>query len=652
MCGLAGFAFPKNSPSPLPDFKTALKDLKHRGPDDEGFLAFNTFAPTPIAKEISANYQDANLFLLFRRLSIIDLSPAGHQPMLSENGRFALVFNGEIYNFKELRRELMDLNVAFHSDSDSEVLLNAWMQWGSECLPRLIGMFSFAIYDALNQKIILARDAFGIKPLFYFLNDNKLAFASEINALKTLLPNIKLSPNDQSAYDYLVWGSYDSNENSFYKEINQVPPAHFLEVSLKESFSVTLTNWWFPSIKVNPSISFEEATSTLRNLFLESVRLHLRSDVPLGAALSGGIDSSAIVCAMRYLEPELPIHTFSFIAENESISEEKWVDRVNEFVDAIPHKIKIVSSDLQKDIDNILRAQGEPFGSTSIYAQFRIYEEAKKNGIIVMLDGQGADELLAGYSGYPAERLKSLKEEGRYGQIISFLFHWSKWPERGLKNAVIQFIGLVTPVFLKNMAHQWNGKNPCPSWLNEPFLKNSGVRRVNPEKVPRKKENIGRRVPETLRHVMLKGNLISLLRHADRNSMHWSVESRVPFLTIPMAEFLLSLPESFLIDQKGRTKSVFREAMRGIVPDEILDRKDKIGFATPEKKWLLSEDFNLLNKLNSLYDLPFIHKVGVEKYIDDLKRGKRNFDFTGWRLLNFSKWTEKNISMNHVNQKG
>jgi len=544
MCGLAGFAFPENSPSPLPDVKSALKDLMHRGPDDEGFLAFNTCASTPIATEISANYQDANLFLLFRRLSIIDLSPAGHQPMLSENGRFALVFNGEIYNFKELRRELMDLNVAFHSDSDSEVLLKAWMQWGSECLHRLIGMFSFAVYDALNQKITLVRDAFGIKPLFYFLNDHKLAFASEIKALKTLLPNIKLSPNAQSAYDYLVWGSYDSNENSFYKEINQVPPAHYLEVSLKESFSVTLTNWWFPSIKVNHSISFEEATAKLRNLFLESVKLHLRSDVPLGAALSGGIDSSAIVCAMRYLEPDLPIHTFSFIAENESISEEKWVDRVNEFVGAIPHKIKIDSSDLQKDIDNILRAQGEPFGSTSIYAQFRIYEEAKKNGIIVMLDGQGADELLAGYSGYQAERLTSLKEEGRYGQIISFLFHWSKWPDRGLKNAFIQFIGLVTPAFLKNIAHQWNGKNPSPSWLDEPFLKKSGVRRINPGKVPQKKENIGRRVPETLRHVMLKGNLISLLRHADRNSMHWSVESRVPFLTIPMAKFLLTLPES------------------------------------------------------------------------------------------------------------
>ena len=641
MCGLAGFAFPENSPTPLPDFKSVLNDLSHRGPDDEGFLAFNTLAPTPIATEISANYQDANLFLLFRRLSIIDLSPAGHQPMLSENGRFALVFNGEIYNFKELKRELMDLNVAFHSDSDSEVLLKAWMQWGSECLPRLIGMFSFAIYDALNQKIILARDAFGIKPLFYFLNENKLAFASEINALKTLLPNIKLSPNDQSAYDYLVWGSYDSNENSFYKEINQVPPAHFLEVSLKESFSVTLTNWWFPSIKVNHSISFKEATSTLRNLFLESVKLHLRSDVPLGAALSGGIDSSAIVCAMRYLEPDLPIHTFSFIAENESISEEKWVDNVNEFVGAIPHKIKIDSSDLQKDIDNILRAQGEPFGSTSIYAQFRIYQEAKKNGVIVMLDGQGADELLAGYSGYPAERLTSLKEEGRYGQIISFLFHWSKWPERGLKNAVIQFIGLVTPAFLKNMAHQWNGKNPSPSWLNEPFLNNSGVRRVNPEKVPRKKENIGRRVPETLRHVMLKGNLISLLRHADRNSMHWSVESRVPFLTIPMANFLLSLPEHYLIDQKGRTKSIFREAMRGIVPDEILDRKNKIGFATPEKDWLYANDFDLKNQLSHLYKLPFIKEEELKSTIRDIQTGKKKFDFLSWRLLNFSRWAKE-----------
>jgi asparagine synthase (glutamine-hydrolysing) len=209
MCGIAGFAFPENISAPLPDVKSALMDLSHRGPDDEGFLAFNTLVPTPITSDISANYQDANLFLLFRRLSIIDLSPAGHQPMVSENGRFALVFNGEIYNFKELRRELINLNVTFHSDSDSEVLLNAWMQWGSECLPRLIGMFSFAIYDALKQNITLVRDAFGIKPLFYFLNENKLAFASEINTLKTLLPNIKLSPNGQSAYDYLVWGSYD-----------------------------------------------------------------------------------------------------------------------------------------------------------------------------------------------------------------------------------------------------------------------------------------------------------------------------------------------------------------------------------------------------------------------------------------------------------
>jgi asparagine synthase (glutamine-hydrolysing) len=641
MCGIAGFAFPENISAPLPDVKSALMDLSHRGPDDEGFLAFNTLVPTPITSDISANYQDANLFLLFRRLSIIDLSSAGHQPMVSENGRFALVFNGEIYNFKELRRELMDLNVAFHSDSDSEVLLKAWMQWGSECLPRLIGMFSFAIYDALNQKITLARDAFGIKPLFYFLNDHKLAFASEINALKTLLLNIKLSPNDQSAYDYLVWGSYDSNENSFYKEIKQVPPAHFLEVSLKELFSVTLTNWWFPSIKVNPSISFEEATSTLRNLFLESVKLHLRSDVPLGAALSGGIDSSAIVCAMRYLEPDLPIHTFSFIAENESISEEKWVDRVNEYVGAIPHKIKIDSIDLQKDIDNILRAQGEPFGSTSIYAQFRIYEEAKKNGVIVILDGQGADELLAGYSGYPAERLRSLKEEGRYGQIISFLYHWSKWPDRGLKNAVIQFIGLVTPAFLKNIAHQWNGKNPSPSWLDEPFRKSSGVRRVNPEKIPRKKENIGRRIPETLRYVMLKGNLISLLRHADRNSMYWSVESRVPFLTIPMANFLLSLPEHYLIDPKGRTKSVFREAMRGIVPDEILDRKNKIGFATPEKDWLYSNDFDLKNQLSHLYKLPFIKEEELKSTIRDIQTGKKKFDFFSWRLLNFSRWSQQ-----------
>jgi asparagine synthase (glutamine-hydrolysing) len=354
---------------------------------------------------------------------------------------------------------------------------------------------------------------------------------------------------------------------------------------------------------------------------------------------------------MRYVAPELPIHTFSYIDANNHISEEYWVDKVNENVKAISHKVSIDESDILTDMDNIISLQGEPFGSTSIYAQYRIYQEAKKAGIKVILDGQGADELLAGYSGYPAERLKSLWEMGKVMDILVFLFHWAKWPDRGVKAAMTQLLGLLVPQKLKKIAHQWHGKNIKPIWLNTDFLVRKGVHFIMPGIAKRSPENRGRRVPETLRHLFLHGNLISLLRHADRNSMHWSVESRVPFLTIPMAQFLLSLPESFLIDQKGRTKSVFREAMRGIVPDEILDRKDKIGFATPEKDWLLSEELNLRARLSCLFDLPFIHKAGVDKYIDDLKRGKRKFDFTTWRLLNFSKWTERNMSVNQVNQK-
>ena len=651
MCGLAGLFILPDSPQPLPDFNLALSAMKHRGPDDEGFLAFNTVT-TANSVNVGEDLSAFNLFLAFKRLSIIDLSSAGHQPMISKNGRFFMVFNGEIYNYKELKSELSDVGVPFFSETDSEVLLNAWIQWGSAVLPRLIGMFSFAIYDQENKKLTLGRDAFGVKPLFYSISNDKVAFASEIDTLKCLLPDLALTTDYQEVYNYLVWGNYDESDRSFSSELKHLPPAHLLEISLNTYFSFSISSWWKPSIKENKNISFADAALHLRELFLHSVKLHIRSDVPIGAALSGGIDSSAIVCAMRYVAPDLPIHTFSYIAANKNISEEYWVDKVNENVKAISHKVSIDEPDILKDMDNIISLQGEPFGSTSIYAQYRIYQEAKREGIKVILDGQGADELLAGYSGYPAERLKSLWEKGKVMDILDFLFYWSKWPGRGFKAAMTQLLGLLVPPRLKKLAHKWNGKNTRPVWLNTEFLTREGVQFALPGIVKRSPENRGRRVPETLRHLFLHGNLISLLRHADRNSMHWSVESRVPFLTIPMAEFLLSLPESFLIDQKGRTKSVFREAMRGIVPDEILDRKDKIGFATPEKDWLFSEEFNLLARLSCLNDLPFIHKVGVEKYIDDLKSGKRKFDFTSWRLLNFSKWTEKNMSVNQVNQKG
>ena len=480
MCGIAAII----GKPPAGGF-TAIGDqlissLRHRGPNAQAVVQL----PCGNGRE---------LLLVHCRLSILDLSPAGHQPMRDPETGNIIIFNGEIYNYKELKSELSDVGVTFFSETDSEVLLNAWIKWGSAVLPRLIGMFSFAIYDKENKKLTLVRDAFGVKPLFYSISNDKVAFASEIDTLKCLLPDLALTTDYQEVYNYLVWGNYDESNRSFSSELKHLPPAHLLEISLNTHFSFSISSWWIPSIKKNKNISFADAALHLRELFLHSVKLHIRSDVPIGAALSGGIDSSAIVCAMRYVAPDLPIHTFSYIAANINISEEYWVDKVNENVKAISHKVSIDEPDILKDMENIISLQGEPFGSTSIYAQYRIYQEAKKEGIKVILDGQGADELLAGYSGYPAERLKSLWEMGRLMDILEFLFHWSKWPGRGFKAAMTQMLGLLVPQRLKKLAHKWNGKNTRPIWLNTDFLTREGVHFALPAILKHSPENRGRR---------------------------------------------------------------------------------------------------------------------------------------------------------------
>ncbi|MBF4353942.1 asparagine synthetase B family protein, partial [Vibrio anguillarum] len=252
--------------------------------------------------------------------SIIDLTDSAAQPFHSRCGRYVLIFNGEIYNYKEIREELIGIGCHFYTESDTEVLLNALIQWGVECLPRLIGMFAYIFYDQQKENLLLARDAFGIKPFFYSINDGEITFGSEIRALLSL-KNEKAKPNLQRAYDYLVHGDYDSNKESFIDGVFHLSPAHYFTFDLKTKTATQPECWWQPVIDTNENISFDEAVSKLRTLFLDSVRLHLRSDVPLGIALSGGIDSSAVVSAVRYLEPSLPIKTFSYIASDSRISE-------------------------------------------------------------------------------------------------------------------------------------------------------------------------------------------------------------------------------------------------------------------------------------------------------------------------------------------
>lgn len=624
MCGILGGFFQ----SQLTDqqIHSALSKMNNRGPDDRGFERFGI-------------EQSSEFILGHTRLSIIDLSSAGHQPMNSQDGRFSIVFNGEIYNYKELRQVLKNLGYAFSTESDTEVLLTAWQCWGQECVTRLIGMFAFVVYDAQLKTITCVRDPFGIKPFFYAEEGGQFVFASDITALLELRQQPKKLCL-QRAYDYLVQGVYDNNELTFIDGVKHLMPGCLMEFDLVKASVTKTIKWWSPSIKERDDLSFDQAAEKVREQFLENVKLHLRSDVPLGAALSGGIDSSAVVCAMRYLEPKANIHTFSYIAKDSPISEEKWVDFVNEYTHAKSYKVVANGEELLRNLDDLIQAQGEPFGSTSIYAQYRVFQLAKENGITVTLDGQGADELLAGYSGYPVQRMQSLFEQRDFKTLLSFTHHWKSWPGRGSVKAYKCLGAGIAPNSLRPLLKNVFIKSPKPAWLNVEYLFEQGVV-LKSEFQSQLTVNRGRRVVETLANTLQLAGLPQLLRHGDRNSMRFSVESRVPFLTLPIADLLLSLPEDYLISNKGETKSVFRAAMRGIVPDQVLDRKDKVGFETPEKDWLTAMAPTLRKWLEDAREIEFINTNELLIEFDLIMAGKKPFTWQIWRWVNFIRWYKK-----------
>lgn len=621
MCGIAG-GWWSDSKDVYSRLSKALKKMSDRGPDDSGCEIYSL--------------ENSVIGFGHSRLSIIDLSSAGHQPMYSRGGKFVIIFNGEIYNYLELRSDLIAIGYDFHTNSDTEVLLTAWIEWGESCLTRLMGMFSFAIYNRENSTLTCVRDAFGIKPLFYTITDNEFLFASELPAILELTSTAP-SLNLQRAYDYLVYGDYDTKSETFINGIGQLEPGHSITYNLSNKTLKNPVKWWSPSVEQTSTLNFNQAAEELRAKFLQSVRYHLRSDVPLGTALSGGIDSSAVVCAIRHIEPNVPIHTFSFLAKGSPVSEEMWVNLVNQHVGAISHKVHVTSDELAKDLDDMILAQGEPFGSTSIYAQYRVFQLAKANGVKVTLDGQGADELLAGYRGYPGKRIRSLLEGGNILGALKFLGNWSKWPDRPLSIGIKAALAEFTTGEVYQILRELNGEQSSPNWLNLEFLRDSGVKigypRIEIQEYPK-----GRRLMAELNLSSSRNGLPGLLRHADRNSMRFSVESRVPFLTTDLASFLFSLPENYLISDKGETKSIFRAAMRGIVPDVILDRRDKIGFATPEQDWLIQLAPQARKWIEDAEPLSWINKKEMLNEFDSIIAGRTKFTWQAWRFINFSRW--------------
>lgn len=637
MCGIAGIIarsarWASHNPSHF------LFDLKHRGPDDEGWLLYGDSGKGIHLGKGRVPDLPYRVALLFRRLSILDLSERGSQPMGAPDENLWIVFNGEIYNYLELRSTLEERGYTFRSRTDTEVLLYGYHCFGEDVLQKLVGMFAFAILDLNKQELLLARDPFGIKPLFYLATEDGLAFASELPPLLKL-PGVRAKANLRPLYAYLKTGLLDYSEETFFEGILRLPPGRFLRIPLEYPSPIPSSRTYitFQIEPPDPSLTFDQAKERLREIFMENVRLHLRSDVPVGTALSGGIDSSAIVCAMRLLEPHQEIHSFSFVARGHPINEEKWVDLVTNHAHLIAHKIEIHPEELVRDLDELIITQGEPCGSTSIYAQFRVFRKVHETGIKVILDGQGSDEMFAGYLYYRSARLLSLIHSARFRTALELFRETTRHSQitapRFLWHTLRSFF---PPSLVRSLRRFTETYLRINRGVNERWFREQGI--ILPLfPTPAK---------EALRHTLLlettTTSLPALLRYEDRNSMHFSVESRVPFLTPALARFVFSLPEEYIMGEKGLSKRILREALRGIVPDPILDRRDKIGFATPEQAWWKDLYPWIQRHLegDTLRSLPFFQPRLVEKEWREVMQGKAPFDFRIWRWVNLIRWFE------------
>lgn len=605
------------SPADGDRLRAGLDAILHRGPDDYGTFAWND----------PSSPRRVDLGLV--RLAILDLSPAGHQPMTLPGDRFTISYNGEITNYVEIRDELLALGDTFVSDGDTEVLLTAWARWGVATLDKLEGFFGLAVLDTQERTVTLARDAFGIKPLYYWRDADHVVWNSELQGLLAAgVPDPRL--DWQTAIDYLQWSVVDHTDRTFVEGVSQLAPGHYAVLDVDSGTLGDPVRFWWPSVRRSFRGSYAEATETVREMFLDSVRHNLRSDVPLGVALSGGIDSSAIVGAVRHLEPDLPIQTFSYIAPGFANSEHEWIATVADALGATSHTVTSDAGDLERDLDDLIRSEGEPFGSTSIYAQYKVFQLARENGIIVTLDGQGGDEVFAGYSGYPSPRMKSMIETGHWLAANRFSREWATWPGRDRRSMIVEAAGQFAPRSIRGRII----RTPLSPILDAAALAERGVDARFPLSLDEPVR--GRRVVSQLRTALTRVGLPSLLRNGDRNSMRFSIESRVPFLDRGLAEFVLGLPEDWLIGPDGTSKRILRDAVRGLVPDAVVDRRDKVGFETPESDWL---DRLAAQKADDSAPIGFLRDIGDGSLTGGLSEAELRWGSGAhWRLINLRRW--------------
>jgi asparagine synthase (glutamine-hydrolysing) len=617
MCGIAGI-LSKSNPVQVQELKSMTDIIYHRGPDGDGHWI----------NELGS------IGFGHRRLSIIDLSNHASQPMHFGNGRYTITFNGEIYNYLELRASLVREGVTFISNSDTEVLLALYAKKGVACLEVLDGMFAFAIWDELEKVLFCARDRFGEKPFHYaFSNDGKFIFGSEIKQLFEV--GIERKINQKILYNFLqnhhVMHDPRNPEQTFYQNVQRLEPAHYMIVT--PDLHIQKKRYWdLDMAHENNEISVQDAADKFYELMEQSVKLRLRSDVPVGSSLSGGLDSSTIVCLIDKLNTNQSIRqkTFSARFKNFKRDEGKFMQMVIDSTNAEPHFTFPDENKFVSDFKKVCWHQEEPFSGPSVFAQWEVMKLAKEQNVTVLLDGQGADESLAGYHYFFHTYLNELKRNNSplyeneliayrncHNPNYGFEQSHSSNNQKSIEDKLKDLVRPIYRTFLPLKPEAPSGKGT--DFLNKEFTSQFECHEKLPEHTGGLKEQL------YVNNCVI--GLNNLLRFADRNSMAFSREMRLPFLSHHLVEFLFSLPNEYKIHD-GWTKFVMRKAFEPILPKEITWRVDKIGYEPPQSRWMENKEIKDLIE-SSIVDL---EKQGIVN-----KKRKKIGNIDEWNALVISK---------------
>jgi asparagine synthase (glutamine-hydrolysing) len=609
MCGINGFidqslSFEKG----MSVLKTMANITTHRGPDNTSY------------------YHKNNCFLAHNRLSIIDLSNEGNQPM--QYGNLTTVFNGEIYNYKEIKLELQKKNYIFKSNSDTEVILISFKEWGSDCVNRFVGMWSFVIYNNETFELFCSRDRFGIKPFYFIHEGNNFYFSSEVKALKkTRLFTNDINVSQIKKAIQLGWLSYQ-NETMFSK-VNQLEPATNMILTGGRIFK---SEYWKISNNIKSGLTQQDIITKFREQVIDSLKLHVRSDVQVGATLSGGIDSSSIVSGILNQNLLSNINTFTiFYDEPGDVDERPFANSViDKYRSRIePHFLKPNQEHVADQFDSITYHNDFPLLGSSPISQYFIMQEISRFGIKVILSGQGADDYLGGYMHSYYRLYAELIGEGKFG----VLFHEAKLHSEFQNLNINSWLKIVYKSFASFFFNEGKLLEMEYKYGLANLFLHKNIQLNNKFNTTHKFDQV--------HEAMLKfSSLPGLLHYEDRNSMAFSIESRVPFLDHRLVETAFTLPVEYKINN-GYTKWILRQAMKDMLPEKIYRRKDKIGFVTPgEIKWL-RDDLKFLLETD-FKDIPNLDVKKANLNCKAFMKGDNSNAKIIWRLANMQKWIEKN----------